>query len=74
MDFAHAYKHAPLLQSQEKFAHIVFAQPEGEPLADALRTQPFGSRRAPANWARVTQFIKFVVGKLFGIILLVYVI
>ena len=30
-----------------------------------LNTQPFGPRRAPANWARVTQFVVFVLKKVF---------
>ena len=73
VDFHRAYKHAPLLQSQGEFAKIVFAQVEGEPPVASLRTQPFGSRMAPANLGRVTQFIKFVLLKLFGTTLIAYV-
>ena len=38
-----------------------------------LNTQPFGSRRAPANWARVTQFVVFVPKRVFRVWLGVYV-
>ena len=73
VDFAHAYKHIPLLASQAELASIVFPNIEGEPLVGRLRTQPFGSSRAPANWARVPEFIKFVLLKLFRAALLVFV-
>ena len=62
-----------IIKSQEDFASIIFAQEEGEPLVASLRTQPFGPCRAPANWARVADFIKFVLGKLAGIDLRVFV-
>ena len=32
-----------------------------------LNTQPFGSRRAPANWGRLTQFVAFVLTKIYRI-------
>lgn len=32
-----------------------------------LRTQPFGASMAPANWARVTEFVKFALCMLCGI-------
>ena len=49
VDFAHAYKHVPLLQAHEDFAKIIFAQPKGEPLVASLRTQPFGSKKSPGE-------------------------
>ena len=61
------------MKSQEDFAIIIFAQPEGEPLVASLRTQPFGPSRVPANWARVAEFAKCVLGKLFGIHLRIFV-
>ena len=73
VDFAHAYKHIPLPEDQAEYASIIFPGMEGEPLVGRLRTQPFGSSRAPANWARVTEFLKLVLGRLFWITLLVYV-
>ena len=41
--------------------------------AATLRTQPFGSRRAPANWARAAQFPEWCLEQLCGIVLAVYV-
>ena len=38
-----------------------------------MRSQPFGSRRAPANWARVTQFLKWALSTFFGIHIAIYV-
>ena len=37
-----------------------------------LRTQPFGSRRSPANWGRVTAFARCAIGRLFGLFLATY--
>ena len=37
-----------------------------------LRTQPFGSRRSPANWSGVAAFIRFAMAKLCGITLSTY--
>ena len=73
IDFAHAYKHVPILASQLEFATILVAPPDGPVCSATLRTQPFGSRRAPANWARVTQFLKWCLEQLCGIVLAVYV-
>ena len=49
------------------------ADPNGVPHYATLRTQPFGSRRAPSNWARVTQFLKWALSKFFGITIAVFV-
>ena len=73
MDFAHAYKHIGLDPNSTQFAVIALANPEGEVMMAHLNTQPFGSRRAPANWARVTQFVAFVLRKLYRIWIGVYV-
>ena len=60
VDFSHAYKNIPPPVEQEHFASIIFPNKEGEPLVGRLRTQPLGSSRAPANWGRVAEFIKFL--------------
>ena len=65
VDFRHAYKTVPLCRQQGDFAHIVLAPPEGDPVVAELRTQPFGSRRAPANWGRVTSFVQWVLATFF---------
>ena len=71
-DFAHAYKHVPLEVSQREFATIVFADPNGEVFYSTLRTQPFGSRPAPANWGRVAAFTKWVMIRLFACVVKIF--
>ena len=66
LDFAHAYKNAGVAQDQLEFATAVLSDHEGNPTMATLRTQPFGSRRAPANWARVATFLRFVSRGIFG--------
>ena len=73
LDFAHAYKHVGVAVDQLDFATVVLADTEGNPMMATLRTQPFGSRRAPANWARVTTFLQFVLRKVFGVWLGIFV-
>ena len=73
VDFAHAYKHVPMEVSQREFATIVFADTRGTPHYATLKTQPFGSRRAPANWGRVTAFTKWVMSRLFACTVRVFV-
>ena len=73
VDFRHAYKNIPLPTSQHELATIILAPPDGPPMKAVLKTQPFGAKRAPANWARVTAFLRWVVARLFSITLFVYV-
>ena len=56
LDCAHAYKHAGIASDQLDFATVILTAPAGAPCMASLRTQPFGPRRAPANWARVANF------------------
>ena len=63
--FPREYKNTPPLDGQGDFAPTVCPNLEGEPLVGRLRTQPFASARAPANWARVAEFIKFIHAKRF---------
>ena len=72
-DFAHAYKHVPIAEDQRDFATILIAPPAGALKVATLRTQPFGSRRAPTNWPRVANFLKRVTLTVFGVIISVYV-
>ena len=72
-EFAHAYKHVPILDDQEEFATIILAGPDWKVKAATLRTHPFRSRRAPANWSMVTLFLKWVMANLFGVVIAVYV-
>ena len=73
LDFSNAYKHVPILESQKDFASILIAQTDGPPCVATLRSQPFGSRRAPSNWARVAQFLKWFLLKFFGISIAIFV-
>ena len=73
LDFSHAYKHVPIRASSREFSSVVFANPEGRAFVANLRARPFGSRRAPSNWARVTEFSKWVLRNFFGIAIAVYV-
>ena len=72
VDFAHAYKHVPLLRSQGEFATVILLPPTGGPVMAQLRTQPLGSRRSPANRGRVTAFARWPLGRIFGIFLATY--
>ena len=67
VDFAHAYKQVAVDATQADFATIVLSNYEGAPHVATLKTQPFGSRRAPANWGRVAAFLKFALERLFSI-------
>ena len=73
VDYKHAYKHVGICRGQDEFASILIAPPEGDLLVTQLRVLPFGSRRSPSNWARVTLFVQWVLLKLFRVVLAVYV-
>ena len=73
VDFRHAYKNIPMCRLQGDFARIAVSPPHGEPLMAELRTQPFGARRAPANWGRVTAFAQWVLAKFCFVFLAKYV-
>ena len=73
MDSAHAYKHIGLDTDSARFAVISLANPEGRIMMAHLNTQPFGPRRAPSNWARVAQFVAFVLREIYRIWIGVYV-
>ena len=73
VDFCHSYKNIPIAEDQRGYATIVLAPPSGPPMKATLRTQPCGARRAPANWARVAAFLRWVCAHFFGITLFVYV-
>ena len=63
LDFSNAYKHVGVAPDQMDFATVVLSDPNGNAMMATLRTQPIGSTRAPANWARVTSFVQFVLRK-----------
>ena len=72
MDFAHEYKQVGIPSSQLEFATIVSPDLSGTPMVASLRTQPVGSSRAPANWARVANFVQFAFRQLCNVWLGIY--
>ena len=73
LDFSHAYMRVGVDADQLEFATILLRGPAGVPHMATLGTQPFGRRRAPANWARVIVFSQLVIDRLFDICMGVFV-
>ena len=73
VDFRHAYKNIPIATDHQNLATIVIAPPAGPSVKATLKTQPFVAARAPANWARITAFIRRICARMFGIAVYVYV-
>ena len=72
VDFANAYKLLPLLGGHQDFATIALEDPEGSVCQATLKTQPFGSRRAPANWGSLTAFAKWIALHLFDCVVRIF--
>ena len=65
LDFSHAYKTIALHPNSSEAAYICFIDPiDNLPYKSKILAQPFGSRRAPANWGKVVTFIQFVARRL----------
>ena len=65
VDFSNAYKTIGINKESEEAAHICFINPtNNRPYKARVLVQPFGSRRAPANWGRVVTFLQFVAGEI----------
>ena len=61
LDFPNAYKTIGLNAAPKDASHICLAKPANKRLYKArVLVQPFGSRRAPANWGRVVTSLQFV--------------
>ena len=71
-DFFHAYKNIGVPVRQEEFTAVLLGPPCGPLQVAHLRTHPFGSSRAPGNWARVTRLIQWILLTYFGIYLPVF--
>ena len=67
LDFPHAYKHVGVAADQHDSAAIILRGPAGAPHMATHRAQPFGSRRAPANWDRATAFLQCALRRLFAV-------
>ena len=65
IDFAHAHKHIGMGPESTRFAVIALSDRQGAICLAYLNAHPFGSRRAPANWALVTQFVVSVLRKVY---------
>ena len=63
--FIHAYKHIGIDHAQHAYAHIALLSPSGIPMRCRLNTQPFGSSRAPAKWARMKNALPFILLRLY---------
>ena len=72
-DFFHAYKNAGTPCDGGKYSTALHGPPAGSLMTARLCTQPFGSTRAPANWARVTALTQWIPIKYFWIYLPIYV-
>ena len=72
-DFRHAYKNVGVPRDGGKFPTALLGPPTGPLLVAQLKTQPFGSTRAPANWGRVARLIQWALLAFFGIYLPIYV-
>ena len=64
---------APIQEDQKEFATILLAPPPGPLKVATLRTQPFGSRRAPTNWPRATLLPKWIMSTIFRVVISEYV-
>ena len=65
LDFPNAYKTIGLNETSKEVAHICFINPtDKRPYKARALVQPFGSRRAPANWGIVVTFLQFVASEL----------
>ena len=52
---------------------MLIAPPSGPLMVSNIRTHPFGSKRAPANWARVTRFAQWPLMRVCEVFLPIYV-
>ena len=70
VDLPHAYKTiANPPPSSSEAAHICFLNPvDNRPYKCRILAQPFGSRRAPANWGRVVVSIQFLALRLLSLV------
>ena len=72
-DFCHAYKTIGIAPGQERFSAVLLGPPHGPLLVSHLKTQPFGSTRAPGNWGRVTALSQWILTTYFHVHLPIYV-
>ena len=74
LDFAHAYKNLGVDTASADVSSIVVWNPrERRTYIARMRTQPFGSSRAPASWGRVVSLLQRAVTQLLLTPILLYV-
>ena len=74
VDFPHAYKTIALHSPSSEVANICFLNPvDDRPYKFRILAQPFGSRRAPANWGRVVTSLQFLARRLLSLVVGAYV-
>lgn len=68
-DFRHEYKNVGIPRDEGKFPSVLLGPPAGPLVVSQMRTQPFGSTRAPAYCGRVARLIQWMLFAYFGIYL-----
>ena len=61
VDCARAYKHVGIGPAKEFLPYTTLTDEEGNLFCAELKTQSFGSRCAPCNWARVAGILEFAI-------------
>ena len=63
-----------LRPSSSEASYICFLNPiDNRPYKSPILAQPYGSRRAPANWGRVATFLQFLARVLLSLAAVAYV-
>ena len=73
VDYKHAYKNIPIAKEHMDLASILIGPPTGELMVAQVRALPFGPRRSPANWARLTLFVQWLLRTVLKVVLYVYI-
>ena len=73
VDFPNGYKTIGIRGKSKDAATVCFARPDGnKPFKARILSQPFGSRRAPANWGRVATCCQFLASRLLTLVVAAY--
>ena len=74
VDFPNEYKTIALREASNDAATVCYINPEdNKPYKARILVQPFGSRRAPANWGRVVTFIQFIAREILSLAVAAFV-
>ena len=71
--YINAYKNIPARRGHIEFASISIANPGGELVVCQLHAIPFGSRRSPGKWGRMTGFAQWDLLEIGNVYLAVFV-